>query len=397
MGKAEEGQVNFSGRIKLLALLSAIGKDGCEALQPVGFSLESHDSTYEQAMDHLNRIYGGKETVYKIEELLAVVYGCERFHTYVYGRTIKIETDHKPLVSIIAKPTAKASPRLQRLLLRLEKYPDKLGCLHKEGDFLYIGKRLVIPKSLRDQMLDIVHQCHMGLDKCLGRAKQSVYWPGLRTDLEEAIRACSALKSVFATRGVPMEVIVDNMPFNSSQIWCFADSWGFKITTSSPNYPRSNGMAERYVQTVKSFLKKADESKKDVYASLLAYRETALAGCEYSPAEMLFGKRLRSKAPKLSSTLAPQVCKPNRQYQQRKYYDKGPNPCHLLRLETMYMLPIRAEDDVVWERDIPMPDIDASATVDTSPPAVSSFSNRGSQRSTRGKRPLRYRDYDMSA
>ncbi|XP_067945398.1 uncharacterized protein [Watersipora subatra] len=78
MGKAKGGQVNFSGPIKLLVLLSAIGKDGCEALQSVGFSLESHDSTYEQAMDHLNRIYGGRETIYvKVMKFVTCSQTCE--------------------------------------------------------------------------------------------------------------------------------------------------------------------------------------------------------------------------------------------------------------------------------------------------------------------------------
>ena len=44
--------------------MSAIGKDGGEALQSVGFSLEFQDSIYEEAMDHLHIIYGRKKTIY---------------------------------------------------------------------------------------------------------------------------------------------------------------------------------------------------------------------------------------------------------------------------------------------------------------------------------------------
>ena len=36
-------------------------------------------------------------------ELLAIVYGCEKFHTYLYGRTYIVETDHKPLKMISLK------------------------------------------------------------------------------------------------------------------------------------------------------------------------------------------------------------------------------------------------------------------------------------------------------
>ena len=51
------------------------------------------------------------------KELLAIVYGCEKFHQYLYGRDIKVESDHKPLESIFKKPIHQAPMRLQRMLL----------------------------------------------------------------------------------------------------------------------------------------------------------------------------------------------------------------------------------------------------------------------------------------
>ena len=57
----------------------------------------------------------------------------------------------------------------------------------------------------------------------------------------------------------------------------FANEWGITITTSSPHYPKSNGMAERYVQTVKQFMRKAGDLGDDIYAALLAYRQTSVS------------------------------------------------------------------------------------------------------------------------
>ena len=38
------------------------------------------------------------------KELLAVLFGCRKFHYYVYEcRSLTVETDHKPLVSLIQK------------------------------------------------------------------------------------------------------------------------------------------------------------------------------------------------------------------------------------------------------------------------------------------------------
>ena len=58
------------------------------------------------------------------KELLAIVFGLERFHQYVYAREVIVNTDHKPLEAIVRKPLAMAPPRIQRLLLRLQKYPN---------------------------------------------------------------------------------------------------------------------------------------------------------------------------------------------------------------------------------------------------------------------------------
>ena len=55
-------------------------------------------------------------------EMLSIVFACERFHTYLYGRTFIIENDHKPLEMVALKNLDKAPPRLQHLLLRLQPY-----------------------------------------------------------------------------------------------------------------------------------------------------------------------------------------------------------------------------------------------------------------------------------
>ena len=64
----------------------------------------------------------GEEHNSNIErELLGVVLAKERLHNYVYGEPIRVQTDHKPLETIW-KRIATASPRLQRVLLRLARY-----------------------------------------------------------------------------------------------------------------------------------------------------------------------------------------------------------------------------------------------------------------------------------
>jgi len=49
------------------------------------------------------------------KEMLAILYGVERFEQCVYGRLTKIQTDHKPLESIFRKSLLRAPKRLQRM------------------------------------------------------------------------------------------------------------------------------------------------------------------------------------------------------------------------------------------------------------------------------------------
>ena len=71
------------------------------------------------------------------KELLAILYGCEHFHQYIYGRTVVVETDHKPLEAIVTKPLYRAPIRLQRMLLRLQQYD--ISVVHKPGKQMYIA------------------------------------------------------------------------------------------------------------------------------------------------------------------------------------------------------------------------------------------------------------------
>ena len=82
------------------------------------------------------------------------------------------------------------------------------------------------------------------------------------------------LKSIFARHGVPDELLADNMSFASRDLQDFASSWGYQLITSSPGYPRSNGMSERTIGTIKQPLTKAE----DPYVDLMEYRNTPVTG-----------------------------------------------------------------------------------------------------------------------
>ena len=56
------------------------------------------------------------------KEALALVFGCEKFHHYLYGLNFVAETDNKPLEIIMMKPLHLVPMRLQRMRMRLQRY-----------------------------------------------------------------------------------------------------------------------------------------------------------------------------------------------------------------------------------------------------------------------------------
>ena len=74
------------------------------------------------------------------KELQALVISCEIFHSYIYGREVTVETDHKPLIGVFNKQIDTASPRFQRMMLKLQRYDFKL--VYKPGQKLCIADTL---------------------------------------------------------------------------------------------------------------------------------------------------------------------------------------------------------------------------------------------------------------
>ena len=54
--------------------------------------------------------------------LLAIIFAYQHFSTYLLGRSFIAESDHKPLEMIAMKNLANVPPRLQRMLLELQRY-----------------------------------------------------------------------------------------------------------------------------------------------------------------------------------------------------------------------------------------------------------------------------------
>ncbi|XP_064212655.1 uncharacterized protein K02A2.6-like [Tribolium castaneum] len=257
-------------------------------------------------------------------------------------------------------------------------------------DIVCYKDRVVIPGPLQKKCLYVLHDGHFGINKCLDRAKATVWWPGITRELKEVVGKCEiciklrrptvdpmlpsevpsrpwqtigadlaeyhestylvvqdyyskypeirklrttkakvvieTFKEMFARHGIPEVVRSDNgKQFDCHEYRTFSRKYGFKLITSSPHYQQSNGQAESAVKLLKTILRKNE----DPYLALLTYRNTPTK-CGLSPAQLLFGRNLRDRLPRLPSGLKPATIDHdtvrqtliNNQAEQKSNYDK---------------------------------------------------------------------------
>ena len=59
-----------------------------------------------------------------------------------------------------------------------------------EDEIIFKGTRIVIPAKKHESVLKLIHEGHLGLNKCKLDAKEAVYWPGPNNQLEKLILNC---------------------------------------------------------------------------------------------------------------------------------------------------------------------------------------------------------------
>ena len=220
------------------------------------------------------------------KECLAIVFACSKFSQYITRREkITVESDHKPLQSIFKKSLLAAPSRLQRMLLRLQRY--NLDVQYKPGSQMYVADhlsraylshqgdhshdefqvfaleleeinpldtvkitserlaqlqkateqdpvmqtlkstilvgwpdtreqvpisireywnfredltlhngilfkshRVIIPRALRPEVISRLHSSHLGIEACMRKARDRVYWPAMNSAIKEAVTKC---------------------------------------------------------------------------------------------------------------------------------------------------------------------------------------------------------------
>ena len=142
-------------------------------------------------------------------EMLAVLFGLEKFHYYAYGRLVVVKSDHRPLEAIFKKHLSSAPPRLARMLLCIQKYDVQIKYLPgKDVPVADALSRISSCPGEAVQGLDIsVHKVHFHLnasqtrvcqiqeetarDSTLSTLREVIMrgWPDRRSDCPAALLA----------------------------------------------------------------------------------------------------------------------------------------------------------------------------------------------------------------
>ena len=113
-----------------------------------------------------------------------------------------------------------------------------------------------------------------------------------------AQQVVSQMKLIFSEYSWPETIVSDNGPCYSAETFTkLMTDYSVNNIASSPHYPQSNGLAEKYVQIVKNLFYKAQEEGTDLYKSLMIYRNTPLSNKLQSPMQIVQSWTARTQLP----------------------------------------------------------------------------------------------------
>ncbi|KAL2103518.1 hypothetical protein ACEWY4_000386 [Coilia grayii] len=123
-----------------------------------------------------------------------------------------------------------------------------------------------------------------------------------------AKRVATAMLQLFSRVGIPREVLTDQGPnFMSKTLRQVYDLLGIRRIRTTPYHPQTDGLVERFNQTLLNMLRKfVEESGKDwdqwLPYLLFAYREVPQASTGFSPFELLYAHQVRGPLDVLKET-----------------------------------------------------------------------------------------------
>ena len=275
-------------------------------------------------------------------------------------------------------------------------------------NLLLYGNRIIIPHSMRDEILRKVHAGHQEIQRCRLRLATSVWWPGISKEIEQFIKSCpvcmknetshtepllqpalpshpwekvaadlfqlkgksyllavdyyskyvevqtlssttstsvvASLKAIFSRHGIPTTFVSNNGPQFNSE----------EMRTFSKEYGFQHITSSPYYpksnrqaeRTVKT-VKHLLGNSTDPYLALLSYRATPLPFCGLSPAELSMGRKICTDLPQPQQNLLPEWSYIDEFAEKHKKF-KDDQKRHHDKRHRVRPLPILSEDQPVW-------------------------------------------------
>ena len=63
-----------------------------------------------------------------------------------------------------------------------------------QDGLIFKGERVVVPRASRSELLRRIHSSHLGVNGCLNRARECLYWPGVTADIKNYVSTCETCR-----------------------------------------------------------------------------------------------------------------------------------------------------------------------------------------------------------
>ena len=346
-------------RLKLMAFAYTISHEPGKHLV-IPDLLSRHVSSQTLSEDDINLC---KETEYYLDLVISDLPATDRRLD-----EIKQAQANDPVCQVLSKLCQRGWPRQKHDASEIGRiYWSVRSELVVNKGLLMKADRLFIPIAMRPEILLKIHESHQGILKCKFRAKESVWWIGINSDIEKMIENCDIcaksrndhaepmIPSTFPSR--PWEKLGSDLFFWNGHTYLLVIDYysrfielsklgsttsmdvinhlksifsrhGYCDTLISDGGPQYSSeqfkqfMADCQINHITSSpkfpqgnseaeravqtVKKLFDKNDDPYVALLNYRATPLAN-GLSPSELLFGRKLKTHLPQTAEKLLPKA------------------------------------------------------------------------------------------
>ena len=110
-----------------------------------------------------------------------------------------------------------------------------------EDGLVFLGSRVIVPESLRGNILQQIHGGHLGMEKCKLRAKFCVYWPDIYKEIENLVNSCCMCQKYNTSQQkepmIPSEIPSRPWQTVSADLFYVQQAWFLVIANYYSKFP----------------------------------------------------------------------------------------------------------------------------------------------------------------